>query len=614
MRGMKSPRDPLGFTGARSRVLLRLVLCSACFAGALGAPLPAQEQPTGGEAAAAPATQDPAPAQPEPQDPKPDGAPKDSREVLDSIRQSIDVRQVELDQKRETVKTQDGALKVSTTEEVERLQTEILNLKNQFEEIATSVDISKFRKVDVANKPILQELEELARPVLEMLKSATDGPRRKTQLTEDKLTGEEKVADATTAIANVTRLITMEESSPAPNQALLKDLQGTLKTWEQARQKEQVTVQLATRQIILMEAGKKPFLEMVSEEVQDFFKSTGFHLLLGLAAFFAVYLGIRVIVRSALRTARKNRGKRERSFYSRLLKVIYTFSVAVLGVIAMLGVFYAVGNWTLLAISLLLILGLLLAARTALPHMVEQVRLLLDLGAVREGERIIWNDLPWKVESLNLHSRLVNPALAGGTQRVPLRDLVGMHSRPAGTKELWFPSKEGDWVVIDDSFWGRVVLQTPEMVQIVRLGGARKTIPTGDYLSAAPTNLSMDFRIAVTFGIDYEHQAICTTEVAPQFQARLEQEIPNLVSEDTIRKLNVEFKEAGASSLDFAVLADFSGEAASKYSSLRRAIQRILVDVCNEQGYGIPFTQVTVHEAAGNEGGGNGGAALTAVP
>ena len=56
-------------------------------------------------------------------------------------------------------------------------------------------------------------------------------------------------------------------------------------------------------------------------------------------------------------------------------------------------------------------------------------------------------------------------------------------------------------------------------------------------------------------------------------------------------------KEAGASSLDFEILADFSGKAAQYHNVLARAIQRIAVDACNKYGWVIPFTQLTRHTA-----------------
>jgi hypothetical protein len=59
----------------------------------------------------------------------------------------------------------------------------------------------------------------------------------------------------------------------------------------------------------------------------------------------------------------------------------------------------------------------------------------------------------------------------------------------------------------------------------------------------------------------------------------------------------VEFKEAGPSSLDLEILVDFSGHVAKDYRFLKRTIQRICVEVCNGNGWIIPFTQLTIHTA-----------------
>jgi hypothetical protein len=67
--------------------------------------------------------------------------------------------------------------------------------------------------------------------------------------------------------------------------------------------------------------------------------------------------------------------------------------------------------------------------------------------------------------------------------------------------------------------------------------------------------------------------------------------------EKTIVNIKVEFEEAGASSLNLRVLADFAGTAAPSYHVLRRAVQRLCVDACNEHGWVMPFMQVTLHMA-----------------
>jgi hypothetical protein len=60
--------------------------------------------------------------------------------------------------------------------------------------------------------------------------------------------------------------------------------------------------------------------------------------------------------------------------------------------------------------------------------------------------------------------------------------------------------------------------------------------------------------------------------------------------------LRVEFFQAGGSSLDLVVIADFKGEMAHLYSRLSRAIQRWYVDACSENRWEITFPQLTVHK------------------
>jgi hypothetical protein len=103
--------------------------------------------------------------------------------------------------------------------------------------------------------------------------------------------------------------------------------------------------------------------------------------------------------------------------------------------------------------------------------------------------------------------------------------------------------------------------------------------------------------VAVTFGVDYQHQHASTTEVPRIMEQRLQEELIKLVGREDLANVQVEFKEAGDSSLDYLVLADFKGQVAERLDALHRSIQRILVDTCNDRGWVIPFTQITVHPA-----------------
>jgi len=63
--------------------------------------------------------------------------------------------------------------------------------------------------------------------------------------------------------------------------------------------------------------------------------------------------------------------------------------------------------------------------------------------------------------------------------------------------------------------------------------------------------------------------------------------------------LAVDFLQAGPSSLDVAVLADFKGEQAAAYRRIERALAKWCVDCCNAHHWEIPFPQMTVHLPSG---------------
>jgi hypothetical protein len=174
---------------------------------------------------------------------------------------------------------------------------------------------------------------------------------------------------------------------------------------------------------------------------------------------------------------------------------------------------------------------------------------------------------------------------------------MNLRSRPASENEPWFPTRSGDWVVLNDETHGKVVVQTPEIVKLKLLGGASITYNTPDYLARTPMNLSSGFRLWIVFGIDYAHQAIITKEIPALLETAIIDELTAEGHGELINSIQVQFKEAGPSSLDVAILADFKGDAGSEYNQLQRTIQRLCVDMCNRHHWVIPFQQVTVHMA-----------------
>ena len=169
-------------------------------------------------------------------------------------------------------------------------------------------------------------------------------------------------------------------------------------------------------------------------------------------------------------------------------------------------------------------------SRQWIPKFLQEIKLIVDLGTVREGERMIWQGVPWLVEEIRLQAILVNERLEGGVLRLPLHDLVGEHSRPVVENEPWFPTQTMDWVLLSDNSYGRVENQTMEQVVLKLKGGALKYYATADFLTQNPINISNGFRYCIQFGLDYA------------VQSRICDDIPRLFEEGIKKHLNHHFE------------------------------------------------------------------------
>ena len=181
---------------------------------------------------------------------------------------------------------------------------------------------------------------------------------------------------------------------------------------------------------------------------------------------------------------------------------------------------------------------------------------------------------------------------------MPLGVLDDMVSRP-DIEEPWFPCRPGEFVMLPDGRFGEVLEQTLELVQL-QMKGSLVQFPAADFSRLGLLNLSRQgFVVVVTFGIDYQHQAQCLDTVPTRLREALEHALAQAEFGDKVVSLLVEFKEANTNSLDYLIVVNCKGEAANSYFTINRLIQKTCVEVCNREGWVIPFTQLTVHQGEG---------------
>jgi hypothetical protein len=275
----------------------------------------------------------------------------------------------------------------------------------------------------------------------------------------------------------------------------------------------------------------------------------------------------------------------------------YYLLTSIVIVAAILVVLYVREDLLLLALAFLILAGAVLSFRHFLPRYIKEARLLLNLGSVREDERVVYHGLPWQIESLNLHTVLRNPEL-DGVIRLPLEVMSTLVSRPV-KNNLWFPSSRGDFVILPDGTHGQIKHQTPDLVEINVRGGMSLTYNTSDFYAINLINLSREdtFGVSVTFGFDYALQAISLTKIPEKLYAAIESAMHEAGYSQMMKSLIVELSSANASSLDYLVFATMNSQVASDYYKLERLLQRTCISVSNDMDWTIPFPQLTVHQS-----------------
>jgi|WetSurMetagenome_2_1015567.scaffolds.fasta_scaffold01689_8 hypothetical protein len=504
-------------------------------------------------------------------------------ESIDELKQQVHGKEEEL----QVVKTENQ--KIRLLKELGELNARIEALSRDFQQIATGVPIETFAVKPKEHFDWREQLQDVLGPIIKELQNMTAHPREIEKLRGDAAYYEKQMTTAKGAIQTVQRLM-----AETQDQELLNRLQGVEKEWKEKEQ--QFSSQLAVVNYQLNEKLKeqKPFLESFQSFMKGFFKSRGRNLLLAFAAFVLVVFLCRFLNRLIYRFSPLHKSG-DRTFYTRLSDLLYYVVTFAGATGASLLVLYLSADWVLLSVAALFLLGIFWTARQTLPKFWTEAKFLLNLGTVREEERIVYHSIPWKVQSLNFHTLLVNPHLKGGLLRLPLKELMDLRSRPYDPDEPWFPCRESEWVMLADGTLGQVLLQTPEMVELGLPGGSRKTYPTAEFLRQNPNNISIGFRLSTTFRLDHQHQSESTREIPEKLQEVVWRELKKEVFAKKILNVSVEFQKARPSSLNLAILVDVGAKAGRHYDRMTRLIPRIAVEASSEHGWVIPFPQVTLH-------------------
>lgn len=498
--------------------------------------------------------------------------------------------------KKQLRKEKDSISKLKLESDLEKVNRKQNDLRFQFIETVSNINLEKKSQQSVKTE-LSEDIKQIIDPVITGFKKISERPREIQSLQDKIRFYETKIRDTKKAIDSL-----KEYRKNLKDKTLKITIDKSIKLSKSLKKEYKIKREDAQFKLIKLENNEQSLVSTFGGVIFDFIKTKGKNLLLALLIFFLFFWGLSLgqdkiinAIMSKIRNEVDYPGQIH--WVVRPLKVIYGLLTFLTAFFFGVTTLYVLNDWVLVTLILFMIAAIIWSSKHYIPQYYEQFKIVLNLGSVREGERVLYNNLPWKIKALGYYCRLVNPALSGGFIRISSKELVNNYSRPVGDKEPWFPTRNDDWVELNDGTYGKVVMQTPEMVDIKMIGDEHKYIATTDYLGMNPINLSQGYAIEFLFGVDYSHQKIIFSELIPNFINTIKERLEEEFSENRayFKEFSIDFAQAGASSLDLRFFLKLDGPMAAKKRLLERRIQSYFVEVCNSHDYIIPFNQLTVH-------------------
>jgi len=436
-----------------------------------------------------------------------------------------------------------------------------------------------------------EELKKVFSPVIINLKELTEPTRKIEFLHADIAYYEQQIPKIKQGIEQIDILILESHNKKLKQKLLLEK-----KEWEQKEKELNTKYDVAKQQIIDLENDKISPEQALNAFKDTIFSKEGKNILLSMLVFFLTFIGLHIIRKIIFFINPLNYIARFK-FIASLIDILLNIFIFIVSILTLMVALYLAGSMMTLAIVVFVLIGMLWTVRNTIPYFFEQIKLLLGYGAVRQGEKIIYNGMQWLVESIGVYSYLKNPLLTSNIIRLPLKDLINMRSRPYDKKEGLFPCKEGDYILINNKTFRQVAIQSPERI-ILDAFGMKDSMPTKTFLQQTIRNLSNGpFWAGVTFYISYEHRYEVMDEVVSQLEGFLEDEFKKSPFGEYLVSPWVAFSELTDVSLGILAWVKVTPEAAPKYNAIKMRLTQICLKAANKYGWQIlKFHAITQHE------------------
>lgn len=486
----------------------------------------------------------------------------------------------------EIKKEDDESHKKELEDSLKRANTQLKEYTELFEKISLGgIDTSRF---DTPAKQAIQqvddynwqkELIQIAQPVFAEMKKITDAPRKRDLLRLEQKEIDDRLDQLNKGLETLDQIQVSE--LPANAKKNLKDIQSTWNNLHKELERERRLTVIKLDELTV----KEDFTTRLTKGAWGFAKGRGLLLLITIAAVSLLLYGF-----NRLLVLLESREKNKISIRWRIFMLLYQIITTLVVVIITLAILYSSGDMVLFGVAILIILAFLVTSRNSIPKYFVKTRIFLNMGQAREGERVIYNDLPWKVSRINLYNTyLVNPLLDNGTVRLTIDHLNTMISRPVKTDEIWFPTVVNDVVLLPNGNAYKVMRQTPEYVYLTA-SGTELIYPSKDFIKDKIINITYGYststELAVCYGTvknNIEHAIDALKEGLTEF---IQRENPEAFK--SIRTLTVDFSRVNESgSAVFMISAAMGSYATDHRLPLLRTIQRGCMGIAEENHWDI---------------------------
>ncbi len=505
---------------------------------------------------------------------------KDIKDALANIDQEIKAKQTEISA------TSDKEEITGYEQEIKVLEQEKRQYWQQFVELSTGVTLQE-RQVEIepSKRDLVKELQELVTPMIDTLRRASERPRRIERLKNEIFNLQQEVQPREEAAKKLKDLILDPRFVP-----FTAEIEQTSRVLDREVREMQVELSYKERQLKKELGEKRSFMDEAQDLFASFIKNKGKNLFFFILTFIILFWGA-LWCRQRIFSLKIWEDERF-EFLSHPLKGLYGFISFVIALMGAVLCLYLLHDWVLVTLFVILFAGVVWSLKHIFPRFIQEARLILNLGTVREGERIVWNGVSWKVVKLGFSSILKNENLQGANMRIASKDLINLYSRPLVENETWFPTQVGDWIFIDNKILAKVITQTPEQVILEKIGGSRQNVLIADFWKLKLENLSKGYGIELFLGIDLSLQHLATGEVEQNLKKYFNQ---NFTEREGVKELLVEFNGVGHHGLSYYIRLNCAGELAPKRLQLERLLHKTFVDACNLYGYKVPSEQLTIH-------------------